>query len=238
MLGLLVKLLKIMLLPGLAQGPCDIEYFEAKPFALCRVRFSEHRMNLVQREASRSRYPTLVRVQKDFPDAVYLGNAGMFHANGDPVGLLVEQGQELAPMNLSSGQGNFFMKPNGVFWVDGRGYHVDASQEYQRVRPRARLATQSGPLLLDRGVKHPAFRLGSKHQKIRNAVGVSLDGQTAFFVVSMLPVNFWQLASFFQDKLGVQDALYLDGVVSSILAPGFAYQGTRRLGPIFVVRAR
>ncbi|RZI97880.1 MAG: hypothetical protein EOP39_27515, partial [Rubrivivax sp.] len=42
-------------------------------------------------------------------------NAGMYHADASPVGLLVIDGREIAPLNLAGGEGNFFLKPNGVF---------------------------------------------------------------------------------------------------------------------------
>lgn len=47
MLDLFVSALKIMFLPGLAQGPCDIAYFDTKPFAVCTIGVSTHRLALV-----------------------------------------------------------------------------------------------------------------------------------------------------------------------------------------------
>ena len=77
-----------------------------------------------------------------------------------------------------------------------------------------RLATQSGPLLVRRGVIHPAFRASSSSRLIRNGVGVT--GNYAVFVISEKPVTFYELASYFRDELNCPDALYLDGVVSSL----------------------
>lgn len=236
MYSLLAKLFKTLLLPAIAQGPCEIRYVETKSFAVCEVRYEKHKLSLVLEDETGKPYATLARVQKAYPDAIVLGNAGMFHPSLAPVGLFVQQGKTRSKLNLSAGEGNFFMKPNGVFWMDRQGFHVDESQAFGRRRPKAQLATQSGPMLLIKGKRHPAFRKGSKHQKIRNGVGVSEDGQRAYFVISMVPVSFWELSTLFQDKLGVQDALYLDGVVSSIWAPGLQRRGASRLGPIFVVR--
>lgn len=238
MLALFAKILKTIFLPALAQGPCDIEYAQVKAFAVCSVSFAEHRLDLVLRDAKGISYGTLARVKKAFPEALFVGNAGMYHASTEPVGLFVQESKTRTALNLQAGQGNFFMKPNGVFWVDKQGFHVDESRSYQRRRAKAQLATQSGPMLLMDGARHPAFRRGSKHQKIRNAVGVSPDAQRAFFVISMVPVSFWEMSGIFVDKLGVKDALYLDGVVSSIWAPGLSREGTSRLGPMFVVRRR
>lgn len=89
---------------------------------------------------------------------VFAMNAGMYHADFSPVGLLVQEGQEVAPLNLAAGTGNFFLRPNGVFLVSDEGRpRVVESSEYPALSRGVRLATQSGPLLLRRGVVHPAF---------------------------------------------------------------------------------
>jgi uncharacterized protein YigE (DUF2233 family) len=49
---------------------------------------------------------------------------------------------------------------------------------------------------------------------IRNGVGAR--GQQAIFVISEQPVTFYELATYFRDELHCPDALYLDGVVSSL----------------------
>lgn len=238
MLTLVATILKALFLPALAQGPCDLAYANTKPFAVCEVSHAQHRIDLVLRDTTGARYGTLERVKQAYPDAIFLGNAGMYHASGEPVGLFVADKKTRTPLNLTKGSGNFFMKPNGVFWIDKRGFHVEQSERYPPNQARPQLATQSGPLLLLDGARHPAFRQGSKHQKIRNGVGVSVDGQSAFFVISLVPVSFWDMSELFMSTLGVKNALYLDGVVSSIQAPGLRRQGTHQLGPIFVVRAR
>lgn len=54
-------------------------------------------------------------------------NAGMYHADGTPVGLYVEGGRAVAPLNVNDGPGNFHLKPNGVFWIGDGGAHVAAA---------------------------------------------------------------------------------------------------------------
>jgi uncharacterized protein YigE (DUF2233 family) len=141
-------------------------------------------------------------------------NAGMYHRNFTPVGLLVIDGKQLSPLNLSNASGNFFLKPNGVFLVSASGPQVIESSEYPAKANRVLIATQSGPLLLRNGIIHPAFKQQSTSRLIRNGVGVS--GSKAYFVISDKPVNFHEFAVFFRDELKCQDALYLDGVVSSV----------------------
>lgn len=159
-------------------------------------------------------------------------NAGMYHADFAPVGLLVQDGKEVVPLNLSEGVGNFFMKPNGVFLVGKGGPRVVASSEYHGAG--VRIATQSGPLLLRQGVIHPAFNPQSGSRYIRNGVGVA--GSKAYFVISNHAVTFYEFAAFFRDSLHCQDALYLDGSVSSLYSTALGRNdAAARLGPMLGV---
>jgi hypothetical protein len=68
------------------------------------------------------------------------------------------RGREWVPLNLAAGKGNFYSRPNGVFFVDDqKGAGVMDSGEYAKDGLQPRLATQSGPLLLRHRVIHPAF---------------------------------------------------------------------------------
>jgi len=161
-------------------------------------------------------------------------NAGMFHADGRPVGLLVIDGREVAPLNLSSGEGNFFLKPNGVFVIDVHGARVIDAVDYPAVHDGVRLATQSGPLLLSQGRIHPGLRAGSASRYIRN--GVCVVGGQALFVITERPISLYDFASYFRDALHCTEALYLDGSVSSLYAPALNRQDRMHdLGPLFGV---
>ncbi|HEY9105338.1 MAG TPA: phosphodiester glycosidase family protein [Roseateles sp.] len=161
-------------------------------------------------------------------------NAGMFHADGGPVGLLVIDGRELSPLNLGASAGNFFLKPNGVFLVDAKGARVIDAVDYPALKDGVRLATQSGPLLLKHGEIHPAFRPSSASRYIRN--GVCAQGGQAIFVISERPVSFHEFASFFLNELHCEDALYLDGAVSSLYSPKLGRNDRwHELGPLFGV---
>lgn len=158
-------------------------------------------------------------------------NAGMFQPDLSPVGLLVQDGQEVSPLNLSDGNGNFFLKPNGVFFVSDTGPGIVESAEYPTLAQGVRLATQSGPLLVRNGALHPAINAASTSRLLRNGVGVS--GDTVMFVISEQPVNFYELAIYFRDELHCPDALYLDGVVSSLYSTDLQRNDYRAdLGPI------
>lgn len=147
-------------------------------------------------------------------------NAGIYERGPKPCGLTVCKGQEEVPLNLREGEGNFYLKPNGVFYVDAQGNAgVQEATAFARSGIKPRLATQSGPLLLGRGVIHPAFDPKSKNLRQRSAVGVrKADGQVIFVVTDRKDaekrtVSFHALASFFLE-LGCEDALFLDGDIS------------------------
>lgn len=162
-------------------------------------------------------------------------NGGMYDPTQAPVGLLVQKGRETHPADAGSGYGNFHLLPNGVFWTDERGRpHVDETARFLSSRPRAEWATQSGPLLVDRGRLHPAIAKNGVSLAIRNGVGIC--GPDARFVISDDPVSFGRFARFFRDGLGCWDALYLDGAVSSLWAPGLRRRdGRTGLGPLVLV---
>jgi uncharacterized protein YigE (DUF2233 family) len=148
-------------------------------------------------------------------------NAGMYHPDLAPVGLYVENGVQLVPANTQAGPGNFHMKPNGVFYLDGDGVGVGVAEttRYLRTKRKVVFATQSGPMLVIDGALHPKFPPVGISQEIRNAVGVPVDNQKAYFVIADGPVTFTALARLFRDHLNCANALFLDGTISGLHAP-------------------
>jgi len=144
-------------------------------------------------------------------------NAGIFEPDLTPTGLLISGGRELHPLNIQDGAGNFFLKPNGVFFVTASGAHVVETSEFRA--DGVLEATQSGPLLLRAGVVHPSFKPGSTHRAIRNGVGVRRDG-TIVLAISRDEVSLFDFAMLFRESLGCADALYLDGVISGLAVEG------------------
>lgn len=159
-------------------------------------------------------------------------NGGMYHHDLAPVGLYVENGQELKHASTANGPGNFHMKPNGVFWVGAGRVGVSETGRYLRERPRAEFATQSGPMLVINGRIHPKISDQGVSRKIRNGVGVR-DAHTAVFAISNGPVTFGEFAYLFRDRLRTPNALFLDGSISSLYAPALhRNDGFLPLGPM------
>jgi uncharacterized protein YigE (DUF2233 family) len=170
---------------------------------------------------------------------VFAMNAGMYEPDFSPVGLHVERGREVAPLNQRQGWGNFYLKPNGVFLVGETGARIVESSRVPKLRGKATLATQSGPLLVIDGRIHPAFRAGSDSRLIRNGVGV-VDRHHVVFALAEDPVNFHTFARFFRDALRCRNALFHDGTVSSLyLEEPLRSDRKIDLGPLIgVTRAR
>lgn len=147
-------------------------------------------------------------------------NAGMFDADGRPIGLAISGQRQVHAINLKDGPGNFHLKPNGVFSVarsGGAQIAPSAPTTAHYRMPMIELATQSGPMLVIDGKLHPKLSHDGQSRHIRNGVGVR-DGK-AWFVISNEVVSMGKFARFFRDHLQTPNALYFDGSVSSLWDP-------------------
>jgi|GEM_PF-2491134 uncharacterized protein YigE (DUF2233 family) len=126
------------------------------------------------------------------------------------IGLAINNGSELAPINTNNGSGAFYMKPNGVFSVNHKTAEV-VETNYYRAANDKHIAIQSGPMLLNNGSVHPEFRENSTNRYYRSGVGVfTKNGETfVVFAVSNEPINLYTAAKFFRDKFGCNNALSL-----------------------------
>jgi uncharacterized protein YigE (DUF2233 family) len=166
---------------------------------------------------------------------LFAANAGIYDRQNKPLGLHVEDGKTLVPLNLAHGNpasGNFSLLPNGVFAIYPDGHAaVRASADFKADRKPVRWATQSGPMLVIDGRINPNFVDDSGSLKWRSGVCAKSPTEVVF-AVSEVPVNFHGFARLFRDKLGCRDALYLDGSISQIFVEGEGYAGA----PAFLVK--
>src|SRR5688572_2138710 len=139
-------------------------------------------------------------------------NGGMYMENTTPLGLYIENGKTLRPLNTRKAGGNFYMQPNGVFYLTNNSKaHISETSKFQP-DPAIKFATQSGPMLVINGKLNPLFKTDSKNLNVRNGVGILPNGNV-LFAMSKEGINFYEFAQFFQKK-GCKQALYLDGYVS------------------------
>lgn len=151
------------------------------------------------------------------PQFVMATNSGIYAKDLTPLGLHIERGKILKKLNRSrSSKGNFFLQPNGVFFLGSNGPKILDTNEFAKHGTAGVLeATQSGPLLLLKGEINPGFKQNSTNAKLRSGVGVTASGQVVF-AISKEPVTFYDFALFFKDKMNCTDALYLDGTISTL----------------------
>jgi uncharacterized protein YigE (DUF2233 family) len=170
---------------------------------------------------------------------VFAMNAGMYGEDFSPVGLYVEAGKMSHPANTANGAGNFHMKPNGVFWIDGAGAGVTETGRFLKSRAHPAYATQSGPMLLSGGRINPHIHESGTSEKFRNGVGVT-EGRIVRFAISNQPVTFHQFAALFRDRLKCPDALFLDGgSASALYAPSISrHDRFHPMGPLVGVIER
>jgi len=208
---------------------CADHAFNGLSFSTCQVNINQDQIALFLYDDNDQPYGQFVNLVDDLSSkgtkVIFAMNAGMFHSDLRPVGHYVEHYQEEMRVVSNAGPGNFGMLPNGIFCITDTKYHVFETRDYIAQKPNCAYATQSGPLLLHDNVFHPHLLKGSTSKYIRNGVGVSADGQTAYFVISNQRVNFYQFTTFFQDVLDVQNALYFDGNVSKLYAPELGRSG-------------
>lgn len=226
--------------PGLVAAlECSQIEFQGTRATVCDVRLTTDRLQLYLKDGSGMPFTSFRRLSQALAardeQLAFAMNAGMFREDYSPVGLLVVDGRQLHRLNLASGFGNFYMKPNGVFLVSSAGARIVETSAYRSVEHPATLATQSGPLLVQDGRINPNLNPQGTSRLIRNGVGV-IAAERVVFAISEDPVSFYEFARLFRDALQCPDALYLDGNVSSLYVRSLGRDDDHvPLGPIIAV---
>ena len=225
------------------ESPCRSIIFEDSPFTHCVATPARHTIRTVLNGTDGVPLRSLAALSEastiDAETVAFAMNAGMYEEDGSPLGYYVQAGDRLSELNRADGEGNFYMKPNGVFFGTDGDWEVRATSDFlNNVQDRPQFGTQSGPMLVIDGVLHPAIAPDGESKAIRNAVGVDLKGR-AHFVISNAPVSFGKIARLYRDKLKVQDALYLDGNVSALWNPAAnRLDAGAPLGPMLLVEKK
>lgn len=218
----------------LRDGQCRID--AANPYDVLAVDLESQTIELFWHDATGHPFLSLDDVKAHLEErgdsVIALTNGGIYEPGFIPTGLLIQRGETMHPLNLDEGNGNFFLKPNGVFMLREDGARIVESSAVNPGDPAIVYATQSGPLLVREGEIHPAFTPGSKNCRLRSGVGVSTDG-TVYLVISNGSTNFYDFAAFFRDTLNSPNALYLDGSISELYAP--ALGRTDQIGEQYAV---
>jgi uncharacterized protein YigE (DUF2233 family) len=219
---------------------CVVAAFEGTNYVVCTVDPAKARTSLHLKDANGKPWRQIERFTAAMRDGghpiAFAMNAGMYHEDLSPVGLYVENGSELAPLQTGQGKGNFYLRPNGVFGImpDGKPF-IKTAEVFTLSKLPTKFATQSGPMLAIDGIIHPRFEPDGTSRFIRNGVGLDVKGR-AVFVISRTPVSFGSFARLFKDKLECPNALYFDGVVSALSnGESIVIGGQYPAGPIVAV---
>lgn len=167
---------------------------------------------------------------------IFAMNAGMYTPDNLPKGLYIENQKTRVPLDTAqTGFGNFYLMPNGVFAFDDTSAVILDTKSFQKQAKQYKYATQSGPLLVVHNQINPVFTPESNSLFIRNGVGISQDGKM-IFAISNQPVNFYDFAALFKEKLQCPNALFLDGAISKMYAPDIKrFDGDGNLGPFIAL---
>lgn len=201
--------------------------FGEADYRVVTIDLARERLELVWKDEAGAAYGGIEALRaaaaRDGRRLVFATNAGIYDQSYRPLGLHVEGGNTLRPLNttrLPGTKGNFSMHPNGVFFVgtDGKA-GVVTTADWARAPRAARIASQSGPMLVIDGALHPQFGPASTSRKLRSGVCAPQPDRVAF-AISEAPVNFHDFAMFMRDVLGCRDALFLDGTLSRFWVEG------------------
>jgi uncharacterized protein YigE (DUF2233 family) len=223
--------------------PCRSVTFEGNSYTVCDINPRQEVVQLFWKKEDGRPYNFLRALPQQLGERsgplLFATNAGMFDPNYKPVGLYVENGQELVQINTRSGPGNFHLKPNGVFFVAGDQLGVLETGAYLKQHLRPDMATQSGPMLVINGRLHPRFAHYGASRKQRSGVGTR-DGHNLAFAISDGEVSFQEFGRLFRDNLKARNALFLDGgSVPGLYVPSMQRGGNfLSIGPMIGVFAR
>jgi uncharacterized protein YigE (DUF2233 family) len=218
--------------PFSVASDCRVVDSSGISYSVCRVNLAEEDLQIFYRDSAGAPFGTFNQVNKHLASKGmqldFAMNGGMFLTSLEPVGLLVSEGKKVKGLTLANWpkfppvsvkqDGNFYIVPNGVFWVKDKKAFITDSLAYDSQSPTPDLAIQSGPLLLKKSEMPPILDRYNKPSTNRNGVCVANAADTVIFVVSKQQVGIRQFAQFMKNDLHCVNALYLDGCRSALFS--------------------
>jgi uncharacterized protein YigE (DUF2233 family) len=190
-------------------------------FITCEINLNKQDLKFYLKDETHRSFKSILNLklwlEKKNKKLLFAMNGGMYMPDNSPQGLFIENGNLIKGLDTSSGAGNFYLKPNGIFYITAKKEPIICRTENYKQNRNVIYATQSGPMLLIDGQIHSAFKKGSVNLNIRNGVGVLPDNHIVF-AMSKNEINFYDFAEYFK-TLGCKNALYLDGLVSRTYLP-------------------
>lgn len=190
-------------------------------FVSCIVNPKQQNTALYWKDEKNENFSTILNLklwmEKHHKRLLFAMNAGMYKKDHTPQGLFIENQIIKSKIDTTAGNGNFYLKPNGIFYLTTDNTPVICKTPQFIQSKKIKYATQSGPMLVIDGKIHAAFAASSTNLNIRNGVGI-LPSNKLLFAMSKKEINFYDFAEYFK-KMGCKNALYLDGFVSRAYLP-------------------
>lgn len=142
----------------------------------------------------------------------FIINASISDSFCNPLGYYVKDSKLINPANLSTGTGNFYLKPNGALLFTSTQAIICESSQISS-NSNVRLGIQSGPMLLVNGEVNAQFNPNSQNKNIRCGVGIQTNQKNESFLVFCIantPVSFYNFSLLFKQKFKCSNALCLE----------------------------
>jgi uncharacterized protein YigE (DUF2233 family) len=124
-------------------APCQPVTYEHSEYTVCEVDLRRQSVKLFWKKTDGHPYEYLSSLPRALGNhsrrLLFATNGGMYRPDNSPVGLYVEEGQELVRVNTSAGPGNFHMRPNGVFYLTGEVAGILETRSFIKTKASGRL---------------------------------------------------------------------------------------------------
>lgn len=198
------------------------------PYRAYQINSATERVIVIRRQSS----------LKLLPAPIMVTNGGMFDPDYSAHGLLVCDHNAYKPLDRRTAKGaNFYIQPNGVFYIDKGKYFVVPTKNYAGLYAddTPEFATQSGPMLVTDDSINKTFDKHSEYLNTRSGVGILPDGSPVFIIAE--GISFYDFAAIFKDKFHCRNALFLDGGISEMFVGAKDQENLSQyhFGPIIAV---
>jgi len=155
-----------------------------------------------------------------------------------PPGLVISNGQLIKEINTDkTSNGNFFMQPNGVFWINENNVEITETDNFNTNTDYS-FAIQSGPMIIIDNNINPSLDPNSANKNRRCAIGISdsTEGKKMVFAISKNEVTFYELADLLLSKYNCKTALHMEsGAFPFIYWPGCNYPTNKEIIKNFIL---
>ena len=184
------------------------EKIEDRGFTVYKPDLNKEIIKMYWKDENNKAYSELSKfIQENTGDKInFATNGGIYSEEYEPNGLYIENHKIISKINLADGEGNFYMQPNGVFYIQNNQPKISESKAFE-YNENISYATQSGPLLIENGVINKKIGKNSESFKIRSAVGIDRENKV-FFLMSSEKINFYDFSKYALDKLNCKDLLF------------------------------